>query len=412
VELTTVTTSAILLTLPITALTFGQISIAAPVANLFVVPAFLAVAVTSAVAALLGLVGLETVGTWLAWPAAEYMVRAVHLFAELPGASVSISPPLGVAAAWYTALLGATWWLMRGKVSMPELPKLRVAQGRLLLPASGLALLIVMAAVFVALWVSRPEEGKLSITVMDVGQGDAILIEGPHGNRILVDGGPTAGAINEALGRNLPFDDRRIDLVALTHAQTDHLGGLPEVIEQYDVGAVLNTPRTGDSLLYDSWLVKLERAGLPVTIADRGQRIDLGDGASLDVLAPDEEDALLSTYDLNEASLVLRLTMGEVSFVLTGDLDEDGEEALLRSGADLSATVLKIGHHGSRSSTSPAFLAAVDPLVDVLSVGEANRFGHPTDDVLQRLEGDLVLRTDVDGDVRIETDGERVWVER
>jgi competence protein ComEC len=337
------------------------------------------------------------------------MVRTVHFFAQVPSADVH--PPLTAAIAWYAVLFAVTWVLMRARVRMPELPTIHVEQGRRLLPASGIALLITMAAVMTVLWVSRPQTGRLSVTVMDVGQGDAILIEGPRGNRVLVDGGPTAGAINEALGRNLPFDDNRIDVVVLSHAQSDHLGGLADVVSEYDVKAVLDNPRGGDSTLYRDWLAAVEEARVPITIADRGQAIDLGDGAVLEVLAPDAEDVLLPVYDLNEASLVLRLTMGDVSFLLTGDLDENGEQDLLRTGADLSATVLKVGHHGSRSSTSEVFVAAVDPLIDVISVGETNRFGHPTHDVLRRLADDLVLRTDLDGDVRFETDGVRLWVE-
>jgi competence protein ComEC len=412
-ELASVTVAAILFTLPITALNFGQVSLAAPVANVFVVPAFLAVAATAGVAAVLGLIGLGSVGTWIAWPAAEYMVQSVRLFASVPGASMDFGVPLWIAIVWYAVLLGGTLRLMGLRVPTTEPPKLAVfAGGRRLLPASGMALLIVMASVFGWLWLNQPERGRLSVTVMDVGQGDAILIEGPSGNRVLVDGGPASGAINEALGRNLPFDDRRIDLVAVSHAQADHLGGLLEVVREYDVRAVMNSPKVGESALYDAWVAELRDAQVTVTAADRGQTIDLGGGATLQVLTPDAEDVLLPAYDLNEASLVLRLTMGEVSFLLTGDLDENGEAQLIRSGADLSATVLKVGHHGSRTSTSEAFLTRVDPLVDVISVARANRFGHPTDEVLGRLSGDLVLRTDVDGDVRIETDGVRVWVER
>lgn len=408
-ELAAVTVCAIVFTLPVTALTFGQISLVAPVANLFVVPAFLAVAATSSVAAVLGLAGLDTPATYIAYPAAEYMVRSVQLFARVPSADVH--PPLSVAIAWYAVLLAGTWWLMHARIARPDPPKRTVIRHRRLLPAGGMALLIVMGAALAALWVSRPEDGRLSLTVMDVGQGDAILIEGPRGSRILIDGGPTAGAINEALGRNLPFDDRRIDIVALSHANSDHLGGALEVLGEYDVGAILDTARGGDSSLYEAWRSTLASSGLPVTTADRGQTIDLGDGARLEVLAPDADDVLLPVYDLNEASLVLRLTMGDVSFLLPGDLDENGEQALIRSGADLSADVLKVGHHGSRSSTSPAFVAAVDPLIDVISVGASNRFGHPAEDVLSRLTGDLVLRTDEHGDVRIETDGESVWVD-
>jgi competence protein ComEC len=118
----------------------------------------------------------------------------------------------------------------------------------------------------------------------------------------------------------------------------------------------------------------------------------------------------LSNADPNDASTVLRVVMGEMSFLLTGDIEADGEAALVRSGVELRATVLKVAHHGSSTSTTAAFLSRAAPTIDVISVGATNTFGHPTAEVLSRLSGDHVLRTDEDGDVRMETDGERLWV--
>jgi len=414
VESAAVTVSAILFTLPITAVRFGEISLVAPAANLFMVPAFLAVALTSGVALAIDLVapGLSGVATWIAWPAAEYMVQAVRVFAGLPGASVTLhGVTWWMAAGWYAALLAGTWRIARGpEVAVEPPPAPEPGGRRFLLPAGGIAVLIVLAGVAGWLALNQPQHGRLSVTVMDVGQGDAILIEGPLGNRVLVDGGPSSQAIERALGRNLPFDDRRIDLVAVSHPQSDHLAGLLDVVRSYDVGAVLDNPKPGDTALYDAWETELADAGLPVTTADRGQTIDLGGGASIEVLAPDAEDPLLPAYDVNEASVVLRVSMGEASFLLTGDLDANGEAQLIREGTDLRATVLKVGHHGSAGSTSQAFLARVEPAVDVISVGATNHFGHPARQTLDRLSGDVVLRTDEDGDVRIETDGARMWV--
>lgn len=411
-----VTVSAVLFTLPLSAVRFGQVSLIAPLANLFVVPAFLAVAATSAIAAGIDIVapGLSGAGTWIAWPAAEYMVQAVRLFAGAPGASVTLDGlRWWMAAPWYAALFAAAWWLARQPEVVIEPPPRPVPGGRaFLLPAGGIALLAALIGVAGWLAVNQPERGHLTVTVMDVGQGDAILIEGPRGNRILVDGGPSTGAIEQALGRNLPFDDRRIDLVAISHPQSDHLAGLLDVVRNYDVRAVLGNPKPGQTALYDAWESELAGRGVPVAIAARGQRVDLGGGASLQVLAPDAGDPLLPSYDLNEASLVLRVSMGDVSFLLAGDLDANGEAALIREGTALRSTVLKVGHHGSAASTSSAFLARVQPAVDVISVGAANHFGHPAQQTLDRLSGDVVLRTDETGDVRFETNGTRLWVER
>jgi competence protein ComEC len=279
-----------------------------------------------------------------------------------------------------------------------------------LLPAGGIALLIVAAGVFGWLLLSLPQSGRLSVTFLDVGQGDAILIQGPEGQRVLVDGGPGSQPITQALSRNLPFDSRRIDLVVMTQPQADHMSGLLTVLDRYRVGAVLDNPMPGGTALDNEWAAALRDSGVPVTTADRGQSINLGDGALLQVLAPDQGDPLLAAESVNTASTVLRLSMGDTSFLLTSDLDKAGEDALIRSGTDLQATVLKVGHHGSNTSSSPEFLARVQPSIDVIEVGASNHFGHPTQAMLDRLSGDLVLRTDQGGDVRVTTDGSRIWV--
>jgi len=278
------------------------------------------------------------------------------------------------------------------------------------LPAPGLAVLLALASAFLWLAVTAPVSGRLTITFLDVGQGDAILIEAPEGQRILVDGGPSGEAITAALSRNLPFYDRRIDLVVLTHPQADHLGGLPAVLENYDVHAVLADPVPADTAFYDVWTQSIRAAGLAVTPAGRGQTIDL-DGAELTVLNPGADVTAADAAYLNDTSVVLRLTMGGVSFLLTGDISERAESTIVRSGVYLQADVLKVAHHGSRTSTSPLFLRRVRPLIDVISVGADNRFGHPAPDVLHRLQDDTVLRTDLNGDVTVSTDGERLWVQ-
>jgi competence protein ComEC len=267
----------------------------------------------------------------------------------------------------------------------------------------------VLASALVWLAVSRPETGRLTVTFLDVGQGDAILIEGPLGHRVLVDGGPSGKAITAALGRQLPFHDRRLDLVALTHPQQDHIGGLPAVLKEYSVGRVLSGPQESDSAASRAWSQALDDREVPETSAQRGQTIDLGGGALLTVLGP-VASGDVDPQAINDASLVFRLSMGEVSFLLTGDISEAGEAALVRSGADLSASVLKVAHHGSRTSTSLAFVQRTTPLVDVISVGADNSYGHPTDEVLSRLEGDVIVRTDHHGDITVSTEGRRLWV--
>lgn len=417
IETMAVTVSAIAFTVPITAVDFGQISMVAPLANLFVVPAFLLVGVTSGIAAGLDMLapGLAGLWSWIAWPPAEYMIAAIRLFASVPASSLTLH---GIsrwyAGAWYAALLAGTWWLVSRPTPAVELPPLpKPAKRRALLPASGVAILLLLGGMLCWLALTQPTGGRLSVTFLDVGQGDAILIQGPQGQRVLVDGGPGPEPIEQALSRNLPFDSRRIDLVVLTHPQADHMAGLLTVLDRYRVGAVLDNAMPGGTALSDEWEAALRDSGVPVTIADRGQSVDLGDGAMLQVLSPDLSDPLLPTEDLNTASTVVRVSMGQTSFLLTGDLDKPGEDALIRSGTDLQSTVLKVGHHGSNSSSSPEFLERVDPAIDVIEVGAGNHYGQPTSGVLDRLSdnGGIVYRTDEDGDVRVTTDGSQVWVD-
>lgn len=407
VELLAVTASAIALTLPITAVNFHRISLVAPLANLLAVPAFLGVALTGAAAAALGAL-VPPVAThlgWLAWPPAAYMITVIRLFADLPWAAVEL-PVVGTghAAAYYLALAIAAWLLARRHAAPPVQP-LAPAPPALqpLLPAPGLALILILSSALLWLVISAPPSGRLIVTFLDVGQGDAILIQGPSGHRILVDGGPSGEAIDAALGRHLPFYDQRIDLLILTHPQVDHLGGLVEVLERYHVGGVLASPAPAESAVYRAWRQALAAAGVPYTEAAAGQWVDLGSGTRLSILAS-------PSVTPESGSVVARLSMGRVSILLTGDIGEEEEEHLLRSGADLRSLVLKVPHHGSGGSSSPPFLRRVEAIVDIISVGAENRYGHPAPEVLRRLEGRLILRTDLHGDITVSTDGQRLWV--
>jgi len=411
-ETAAVTLSAIVFTLPIMAINFDRISVVAPLANLFAVPAFVAVAFTSGLAGAVGAIPGVDAGfmVWFAWPPAAYMTNVIAAFASVPAATIGIGwVDSWVAAAYYAWLaLGVLWLRSRPRIQV-ERPAPRPFDWPVLQPALVSSLLLVLASTLLWLAVTAPDEGRLSVTFLDVGQGDAALIEGPEGHRILVDGGPSGPALKRALDRHLPFYDRRIDLVVLTHPQADHVGGLPAVVESYEVGAVMTTGITADTDAYYEWQDALRRTGPAQFVAHRGQWIDLGGGARLTVVGP-TSDMKPDGDDTNDTSIVLRLTQGDLSFLLTGDITTDAEDALIAAGTDLTADVLKVAHHGSRTSTSESFLARADPYVAVISAGESNSFGHPTDEVLERLVDDLVLRTDLNGDITVSTDGERLWV--
>jgi competence protein ComEC len=410
VEPLSVTLAATLAVLPITAATFGSVSLVALPANLLALPLFPFVLAGSLVVALVGTiaapVALALAG--VAYLPLTALVRIADLFSELPGASLRLSGVglLGVVLAY--AVVGTlALWLRRSGYSRAEAPTPR----RRFSPALAGALALAVLAVPVWSQTLRPEADRLRVSVLDVGQGDAILIQTPAGQRILVDGGPSGSRLLQALGRELAPDSRGLDLVVLTHGQDDHVAGLVDLLERIQVGALLESPLRGETAANRAFRAAVEAHAIPTVIASAGQWADLGQGLMLEVLNPQPELVQGSVDDLNNNCIVLRLLYGEVSFLLTCDIAAEGEQALLASGADLRASVLKVGHHGSDDSSTPAFLAAVQAGVAVVSSGASNAYGHPSPTTLLRLAGLPLLRTDANGSVRFETDGRRLWLE-
>jgi len=349
----------------------------------------------------------------LAWLPTAYLTFVIHAFASLPLASTQVHGiTLVHAAGYYLVLFAFLALLARHRIAVLP-PPAAVAPGRrpATLPAATAFAAVALSGVLVWLLLTAPGSNRLTVTFLDIGQGDAALVQAPNGSRILVDGGPSGEAISEALGRRLPFDDRRIDLLVLTHPQADHMGGLPDVLRRYHVRQLLDTRYAADTALYADWRHAVADTGVTEVAAQRGEAMNLGDGVTVTVLNPPGDMNVQGTDDLNDSSIVLRLTMGGVSMLLTGDITGQAESDMLASGTNLQASVLKVAHHGSQTSSSPDFLRAVHPAIDVISVGANNPFGHPAADVVNRLRDASVFRTDENGDVTVSTDGERIWVE-
>jgi competence protein ComEC len=422
-DVSTVTTAAVLATLPIIALNFERISLVGLPANLLVVPAFPLIFTLSAAAAVVGAVagGAGQYVAWAAWLPLTYMIETARTLADLPFASVSVRGfGMGHAAAFYAALGAFTWWVGRQRPGQALLSHLWALLSNPLrwlgrpvraVPTAWLAGGLAFAAVLVWWAVLSAPGDRLTVTVMDVGQGDAILIRGPEGHKVLVDGGPSGDAVAEALGRELPFWDRKLHMVILTHPQEDHLVGLLTVLERYEVEQVVAGVAASESAAFTEWRKIIERKKIPYHEAVPGEWIDLGRGASLEVLAPPADPSEGTGADLNNNSVVLRLAWDAVSFLLPGDLEAEGEAALLDAGGDLRATVLKVAHHGSAASSSDAFLAAVRPLVSVISVGEDNSFNHPSPSTLDKLAGTVLYRSDENGRLRLSSDGRSLRIE-
>jgi competence protein ComEC len=245
-------------------------------------------------------------------------------------------------------------------------------------------------------------DGKLSVYFLDVGQGDSELLV--FGNKtILIDAGETD------MGDRVVADLKklgvtRIDLLVATHPHSDHIGGMQNVLAAFPVGQVLDTGLPHPSPLYQHFLETIDTQHIPYTIAEQGQTIDIDPALRILVLSPPPGRF---GDDPNQNSVVLRISYGTVNFLFTGDLGGDAETALLNTGYALDAQILKVGHHGSEYSTSPAFLARVHPEVAVIEVGKDNPYGHPHDKTLKILQGAgiTVYRTDLDGTVLVRSNG-------
>jgi len=254
----------------------------------------------------------------------------------------------------------------------------------------------------------------LEVTFLDVGQGDAIFIETPQRNQILIDGGPNS-AILEKLNTRMPFWDRTIDLIILTHPESDHLTGLIEVLKRYKVENILWTGIIKDTNEYQEWEKLVENEDAEIKIAQAGQRINLSTYETdkyIEVLYPFESLAGQEFKDSNNTSIVAKLVFGKNSFLFTGDTYKSVEKELIEKGISINSDVLKVAHHGSKTSTSQDFVREVFPQIAVISAGRNNSYGHPHQETLDTLaKYDItIFRTDLQGDIEIISDGKNYGV--
>ena len=409
-------------TLPDVLATFGRLSLVSPVVNLAVVP-LVPVAMVGGVLALAGggvsAVGApQAVGTLIGlpgWLVLHVVIGLVRFGAAVPFAAITLPPEatLPVAAVAAGALLVAPGGIRRlrrrarRRGSASAAPARARARRRVSITPAGRAALVA-GAIVVALAGAAVGEatGRATrITVLDVGQGDAILLETRSGARMLVDGGPDPNRVLVALDERIPPWDRRLDVVVLTHPHEDHVAGLARILERYAVGRVYEPGMRGPGPGWAAWSAVL-RDGPPHGVLATGARLRLGE-VSMQVLWPDPGAVPLEPPDtgtaINNVSVVL---LGEASgrrFLLAGDVEEGIDPALLARGLP-RVDLLKVAHHGSRTATTQAFVDAVRPRVAVASAGAGNTYGHPAPATLARLRaaGARTLRTDQDGSVTVE----------
>ena len=411
--------SAQLATVPLVAWYYNFVSPVSVAANLLALPLVSLVMFLGIAAALLGLVWLPLAGLVNAGTGAVMSVflPMVDFFQGLPGAVIYLkSPPVALAAAWYGLLLAAVH--LRGCSR-------EVRQRVLSWTATG----VLFGAVLVLILFPWKGSHKLTVHFIDVGQGDSALIQTPGGRNVLIDAGGWGNETDTGSGAGdqvvAPYlrkaGVRKIDVLLLTHPHEDHCGGASFLIGSFPVGLAVVSPLTeapgggrwpasggnGGEIPagYAVLLEKMAAAGIPVAAAAAGDVIRLENGLRMEVLSP-ERTTGGSVAAVNDNSLVCRLAYGRRSFLFAGDIEKEAQEELVQRKTDLKADVLKVPHHGSRSIV-PELLKLVKPEAAVISVGEHNSFGHPAPSTVELLEevGAGIYRTDLDGAVIVETDG-------
>lgn len=363
-------------------------------------------------------------------PAGFALIPVLIAAPALGGALLTVLRPGLLALLWIGARFGDLSW-----ATLPT-PPVGATMAVALYAILGIALAIAAgswrpsggqragaasaAILAITIWYATASAAPsvLTVTVLDVGQGEAILIQSPSGRSALVDGGGELYAERSGwdVGRMRVVPAlrragvRRLDVVLLSHPHEDHVGGLPAVVENFPVGLVLDPGVPHPAPSYVRFLRLIEARKIPYRQAREGLQVDLGAGARLAILHPTgtaDSPLALDGDPVHARGVVARLTYGRTAMLLTGDVEAPVERLLMERGAPLTSQVLKVGHHGSKTSTSPEFVARVQPKVAVISLGADNAFGHPHPMTLGVLAaaGAAVYRTDRDGAVRITSDG-------
>ena len=269
-------------------------------------------------------------------------------------------------------------------------------------------LFIFTAATWLAVWWETPSK-YLTVAFLDVGQGDAILITAPNNNQVLIDGGPDRSVIR-ALGQAMPFYDRSIDLVLESHPDQDHIGGLPEVFDRYNITGFIEPAFVAETSVYQKLEEDVTKEKSSHLIAQAGTKIILSPEVILEII-----EAKPATWgprggkpDTNYSSIIAKLTYASTSFLFMGDASIKLENKLLATEAgELKADVLKVAHHGAKSSNSLALLRAIKPEIAIISVGAKNRYNHPSPETINWLKiiGAEILQTKDLGTIKLKSDG-------
>ncbi|MDD5312257.1 MAG: DNA internalization-related competence protein ComEC/Rec2 [Dehalococcoidia bacterium] len=419
------TLAAVLATWPVIAVNFHQFSLVSMPATFFAMPSLPAIIFTSVLTAVAGLIW-QPLG-WLlgliAWLFLSYFLLIIQIFSTLPLVFIQdINLELWQVILYYI-ILAAAILILQNYPRFLDLLKSSTSEAVAVLntvrarPLKDYAVYLVpiLLAANILVWVAFATlpDGKLHVSFLDVGQGESILIRTGEGRNVLIDTGPDSKAAAVQLGKCLPFWDRKIDMLILSQPQSDHTSGCLQIINTYKVKTVALSTLPSNSVFYEELDKLIEQKSIKTLSLHARQEISLGGGVKLVVLTPPVDQFKGTADDINNNSTALKLKWNSIDFLLTSDIEREAEKYLMENRIDLRSDVLKVAHHGSRNSTSDDFLAIVRPATAVISAGEQNRFGHPHQEVLDRLNErvgqNMVFLTSKCGTVEFISDGQKLW---
>lgn len=404
---------------PILVYYFNQFSVVSFLANLLAVPAVAPALILGTLASFLSFISrsLAFPFYWLSGIFLWFMLEIAQRLSSIPLASIYLFRPSSITTGlYYLLLFGGTLGLdriLRQKEKGAKGGKER--KPRLNLPGAVILILLFLTGI---LWwqvgLSKPPQ-ELRVTFLDVGQGDSSLIQTPGGEVVLIDGGEDP----KLLGRSLESRGiRQIDLLILSHPHADHVGGLVEVVQRYKIGLVLDSGQAHTSFIFRTFLKSIDERNIPYKLARAGSEYKVGEDLRIQIFHPSSEFLEGTDSDINNNSVVLKLTYGKFAVLFPGDAQEEAQSLLLEQKEkgelkeELRATVLKVAHQGSADASGFDFLKEVSPKIAVIMVGKDNPYGHPAPSTLRKLRriGAQVYRTDQRGDIIIKSDGLRYWV--
>jgi competence protein ComEC len=417
-----VSIAAIIAVWPLIAYYFGVFSLTGPLATFLLTPVQPIIIVTGMLAALTGVISFAVAQLfgWILWPFLSYMIVVVQGL----GSTVS-----AVEVSWINPVFLAVYYLLMAWLifAFERRQKIRIlisgASGlmkagvNLTLGISGgikwIVVPLLLLSILTTFTAATMPDKKLRVSFLDVGEGDAILVQ-KGSMQVLIDGGPSSQAITLALSKQMPFWDRMIDVVILTHPHQDHLAGLVEVLKRYKVKTIISAPTDYESPVLNEWLKLVEENEITSVIANKERQIEIGGDTVIKIINPSVEILEGTESDVDNNSITVLVQEGDFKFLLTGDIMKETERELVWSRSDIACTVLKVAHHGSDTSSVAEFLAVANPQYAVVSCGVENRYGHPKEEIIKRLGGRVgdhnLYRTDMHGTIMFTTDGEKLWV--